>query len=124
MAEIATYIGVEPRTVQNGGSAIARGLRCTLQSTGLVAVQDNTARGDFVTAHDIAAHEAGEAFSMQGGGKVPAVASEATLVGDPAYTATAGRFSKTTTSNVLVGRWTQPASGAGVLGEVELLNPL
>ena len=123
MAEMATYIGVEPRTVQNGGTALSRGTRVTLQSTGLVAQQDNTARGDYVLLHDIAANEAGAAASMQGGGKVPAVASEATLVGDLAFTATAGRFSKTATSNVAVGRWVQPASGAGVLGEVELENP-
>lgn len=119
MAEMATYIGIEPRTII-ANAAIARGLRCSLNASGTYDIQDNTARGDMVSMHDIEAGKPGEAASLWGGGKVPAVASEATLVGDLAYTATLGRFSKTATSNVLLGRWVQPASGAGVLGEVEL----
>lgn len=61
--------------------------------------------------------------SMQDGGKVPALASEATVVGDLAYSAADGKFSKTSANAVLVGRWTMAASADGVLGEVELLNP-
>jgi hypothetical protein len=57
---------------------------------------------------------------MSGGNKVPAVASEAVAVGDPAYTAAAGKFSKTSSSATLVGKWVLAASGDGVLGEVEL----
>jgi hypothetical protein len=119
MAEMATYIGIEPRTgIAN--AAIARGLRCFVNASGTLDIQDNTARGDYVTIQDIEAAKPGEVASGWGGGKVPAVASEATLPGDAAYTATLGRFSKSTTSNVLVGRWILGASGAGVLGEVEL----
>lgn len=119
MAEMATYIGIEPRTVI-AGVAIGRGQRVTLDVNGVAQIQDNTAKGDFVALHDIESGKSGAVASLYGGGKVAALASEATIAGDLAYTATTGRFSKTTTSNVLLGRWTQPASGAGVLGEVEL----
>jgi len=119
MAEMATYIGIEPRTV-TANAAVSRGQRVTLNSSGTVDVQDNTAAGDYVAITDIEAGKVGEVASMSGGGKVPALASEATNVGDLAYTATTGRFSKTSTSNVAVGRWVLAASGAGVLGEVEL----
>ena len=119
MAEMATYIGVEPRTgIAN--AAIARGLRVTMNANGTLDIADNTVKGDYVSLQDIEAGKPGVVVSIYGGGKVPAVASEATFVGDLAYTATPGRFSKTTASNVLLGRWIAAASGAGVLGEVEL----
>ncbi len=119
MAEMATYIGIEPRTgIAN--AAIARGLRCLVNASGTLDLQDGTARGDFVAIHDIEAAKSGEVASLWGGGKVPALASEAVVVGDAAYTAAAGKFSKTSTSNVLVGKWILAASGNGVLGEVEL----
>lgn len=119
MAEMASYIGIEPRTgIAN--AACSRGLRYLVNASGTLDVQDNTARGDFVAITDIEAAKAGEVASLWGGGKVPAVASEATVAGDAAYTATTGRFSKSSTSNVAVGKWIVGASGAGVLGEVEL----
>ena len=45
-------------------------------------------------------------------------------IGDSAYSAASGKFSKTSTNAVLCGKWVLAASGDGVLGEVELLNPL
>jgi Uncharacterized conserved protein (DUF2190) len=119
MPEMASYVGIEPRTI-NANAAIARGLRCSLNSSGTYDIQDNTAIGDMITLADIEAGKPGPAASLHGGGKVPAVAAEAVLMGDPAYTATLGRCGKTSASNVLLGKWTQPASGAGVLSEVEL----
>jgi len=127
MAELATYVGIEPRSINNGTTALVRGVRVTRASDGTVAVADATTRGDYVTLHDIAAStttvtESGSAASMSGGGKVPALASEATVVGDDAYAAASGKFSKTSTNAAFVGRWTLAASGNNVLGEVELLD--
>jgi len=125
MATQATYIGVTPRTViaNSGNADIGRGLRVVKASDGTVALADNTVRGDFITLTSIEAGKPGEAVSMQSAGKIPAVASEAVTAGDTAYTATNGQCSKTSASNVLIGKWaTTTASGA--LGEVELINPL
>jgi hypothetical protein len=122
MAEMATYIGIEPRTIvaDPANADIGRGLRVFLQANGYVALQDNTALGDYMTITAITHGLAGEGASLFGGGKVPAVASEAVNAGDQAYTAANGQCGKTSTSNVAIGKWTQPASGAGVLSEIEL----
>jgi len=122
MAIQATYIGIEPRTITATAVAQARGVRVTRNSSGLTAVADETTRGDYVTLQAIAASGSGLAASMSADGKVPALASEATVVGDLAYAAAAGKFSKTSTNAALVGRWTLAASGDGVLGEVELFS--
>lgn len=129
MALLASYVGVEPRTILNSTAAeLARGIRVALASTGLCAAADNTVAGDFVTGQIIpisvsgATPKAGLAFSLKGGGKVPMVASEAVAVGDPAYAAAAGKASKTSTNAILLGKWSMAASADGVLGEVELGN--
>jgi hypothetical protein len=122
MAELATYVGIEPRTAIATNVAQARGVRVTRNSSGVTAVADATTRGDYVTLTDIAASSAGQVASLSGGGKIPALASEATVVGDLAYAAAAGKFSKTSTNAALLGRWTLAASGDGVLGEVELFS--
>jgi len=124
MADIATYIAVDPRTITLTAVAVARGLRVTRNSSGLCAVADATTRGDYMTLRDGVASEAIPAQSMAGPAEVPAVASEAVVVGDPAYAAAAGKTSKTSTNAALVGRWTQAASGDGVLGAVQLLPVL
>lgn len=124
MAEMTSYIGIVPRTVIPTAVALVRGVRVARASTGLVAVADATVRGDYVTITAAAASEPCEVASMQGGGKVPALASEAVAIGDSAYSAASGKFSKTSTNAVLCGKWTLAASGDGVLGEVELENPL
>jgi hypothetical protein len=125
MAEMATYIGIEPRTgtasLASGG--IARGLRVLFNASSTLDLQDITARGDFVTIQALEANppgKPGEIASAWGGGKVPAVASVLTNPGDPAYTAASGQFSNVSTGAILVGKWIVGASGAGVLGEVEL----
>ena len=117
MAEMATYIGSEPRAI-TASAAIARGLRCSLNSGGTCDLQDDSAVGDYVALHDIEAGKRGAAAGLYDGGKVPAVASEAVAVGDPAYIADNGRFSKTE-GTILLGTWSLGAS-AGALGEVEL----
>lgn len=122
MALQATYIGVEPRTITATNVAQSRGIRVTRDSSGTTAATGATTRGDYVTAQDIAASASGQAFSLSGGGKVPALASEAVAIGDLAYAAASGKFSKTSTNAALVGRWTMAASGDGVLGEVELFS--
>lgn len=124
MAEMTSYVGIVPRTVIPSAVALVRGVRVARASTGLVAVSDATVRGDYVTITSCAASEPVQVCSMQDGSKVPALASEAAAIGDPAYSAASGKFSKTSTNAVLCGKWTLAASGDGVLGEVELLNPL
>jgi hypothetical protein len=120
MAEMATYIGVVPRTV-TANAAAARGIRLTLNSSGTCDAAGITDAGDYVSLQAIEAAKTGAAVSMHGGGKIPAVASEAVAVGDPAYTAASGKFSKTSGSSaVLVGKWALAASGVDVLGEIEL----
>ena len=119
MAEMATYIGVIPRTITSN-AALVRGVRVTRNSDGTCDVQDATGAGDYVTLAAIEAAKPGIAVSMAGGGKVPALASEACAVGDAAYAAASGKFSKTSTNATLVGRWTLATTGDGVLGEVEL----
>lgn len=121
MAELATYVGIAPRTIKSTNVAQARGVRVVRDSSGTTAVADATVRGDYVTLQAIEASAYGQACNAAGGGKVPALASEAVAVGDLAYAAAAGKFSKTSTNAALMGRWTLAASGDGVLGEVELL---
>jgi hypothetical protein len=124
MAELASYIGIEPRTLNNAsGSTIARGLRVVLGATDQITLAGIGPRGDFVTLQDVANNETGAGASLQGGGKVPMVASVAVAMGDLAYGAANGQASNVAAGAILLGRWTQPASGAGVLSEVELFNP-
>ncbi|SRR6266478_9437633 len=118
MSELATYVGIEHRT-EICSVDIARGLRCVLNSSGQLALAGLAARGDYMTLTDGKSGEPVAVASMSGGGKVPAVASETVAIGDLAYSVANGQTSKTVTSAVLVGRWTQPST-VGVLGEVEL----
>lgn len=122
MAELATYIGIVPRTILANSVAQVRGVRVTRNSAGTTAIADNTTRGDYVTLTAIEASLPGTAASMSDGGSVPALASEACAIGDLAYSAASGKFSKTSAGAVLCGRWTQAASGDGVLGVVELFS--
>lgn len=124
MAEMATYVGITPRTIINNlaGGALARGVRVFRQADGTCIVAPIGQRGDYVTLTSIEAGKPGAAVSAAGGGKVPALAAEATVVGNPAYSAANGQFSQTSTGAVLMGRWTLAASGPGILGEVELLD--
>lgn len=120
MAELASYIGIEPLTIKATAVAQARGIRVTLNSDNETAKSAIGVRGDYITLGAIAASEYGVAAATGCGGKVPALASEAVAVGDLAYSAADGKFSKTSTNAVLMGRWTLAASGDGVLGEVLL----
>lgn len=117
---MSTYAGIKPRSINIDTVAVVRGVRVKRGAGGLCTVQDISARGEYVTITDGEASSPCEAAAMEQGGKVPALASEACAVGDPAYSAAAGKFSKTSTSAVYCGKWTQAASGDGVLGEVEL----
>ena len=76
-------------------------------------------RGDYIALIDGKNGEPSTFVSLSGGGKVPAVASEQTAVGDLAYSVANGQTSKTVTSAVLMGRWTT-ATAPGTLGEIEL----
>lgn len=120
MAELATYLGVSPQSITLTNVAAARGVRVTRNSSGLCAVADATTRGDYVTLRDGVASETISASPAGTPAKVPALASEAVAVGDLAYAAASGKFSKTSTNAALMGRWTLAASGDGVLGEVQL----
>lgn len=122
MAELATYTGVTPISKKLTAVAAARGVRLVLDSSGTVSVAGSTVRGDYVSMQDGAASEVIIVTPLGTPAKVPALASEATVVGDIAYSAASGKFSKTATSAVAVGKWTLAASGDGVLGEVQLFN--
>jgi hypothetical protein len=125
MSELATYIGIEPRTVNNiSGATIVRGRRVVLGSDGNVTLAAIGVRGDYVTLQDIENNGCGLAVAVQAGNKIPAQSTEATNIGDTAYSAANGQFSKTSASAVIIGKWAAPASGANALGEVEMLNPL
>src|SRR6266446_4898129 len=120
MAEMAANIGVVPRTITAGAAAIARGLRTVLNASGTHDLAGATVRGDFVSAVDMGIGEVAIAYPTAGGGLVPAVASVAVSVGDSAYSAANGRFTNVSTGAAYLGKWMLAASGAGVLGEVEL----
>lgn len=123
MALQSTYIGIQPRTINNDSVALGLGIRVTMASTGLMTASAITVRGDFTTLQTIPASTPGIAASMQSAGRVPALAAAAVTEGDAAYSATSGQYSNTSAgSAVLLGKWyTTTASGA--LGEVELGNP-
>ncbi|TMP91678.1 MAG: hypothetical protein E6L08_10525 [Verrucomicrobia bacterium] len=110
-------VGVEVRS-EICSVDIGRGLRCVLNSSGQLALAGLTVRGDYMTLTDGKAGEPVAVASMDSG-KVSAVPSETVAVGDLAYSVAGGQTSKTATSAVLVGRWTQPST-VGVLSEVEL----
>jgi hypothetical protein len=120
MAELATNIGVVPQTILASTSAISRGYRVTLASDGTVSASAIGVRGDYIAVNDIAASSYGIGHACGTGAKISAVASEAVAVGDAAYSAASGKFSKTSTNAVLMGKWVQAASGDGVLGVVQL----
>lgn len=123
MALAATYVGITPRTQIPTAVALALGVRVTVDTAGLVAVSAIGVRGDFTTLQSCEASTPCDVAAMQGGGKVPALASEQTTVGAAAYSAASGKYSVTSTNAVLVGKWVEAASGDGVLGAVELGNP-
>jgi hypothetical protein len=120
MPELATYIGIETRTVSNAsGSLIGRGLRVVLGATGVVTLAGVGVRGDYMTLADIPTGEVGLAASLSGGGKVAAVASVAVTAGDVAQAAANGQTAGAGAAPI-VGKWTTTVSGPGILGEVEL----
>lgn len=123
MALQATYDGLTLRTQIPTAVALALGVRVVVDSNGLVAVAAASIRGEFTTIQSAEASTPCQVASMQAGGRVPALASESVAVGDPAYSAASGKYSKTSTNAVLVGKWVEAASADGVLGAVELGNP-
>lgn len=127
MAILASSRAVEPITIQNSTSAeLARGVRVILGSDGTCSVAGATVAGQFVTDQVIPISSAGATpktglgYSLSDGGQVPALASEAVAVGDAAYSAASGKFSKTSTNAIYLGVWAIAASGDGVLGAVQL----
>ena len=123
MAEMATYVGIVPRTIITGATALARGVRVTKDSAGVCAVAVDTVRGDFVTLVPGAIGEAIAAVSMSDGGKIVALAGEAGVdAGDTAYAFANGKFGVTSAGGVaIVGRWTT-TTAINTLGEVELFS--
>ncbi len=122
MAELSTYIGIEPRTAYNAsGSTIGRGLRVTLNASGQIVLAGAGVRGDYVTLQDIENNAAGLVVSCQGGGKVAMSSSGTFNIGDLVYAAANGQVG-TTNTNPLIGRATQAAT-SGTLFEVEQFNP-
>lgn len=121
MAELACNTGAVSITVTLSNASAVRGTRVTLNSSGVVAAQDGTARGDFILAQDGAANGVIAAFDANVG-IVPAVAATAVAVADLAYSAASGQFTNVSTNAVLMGRFVQAASGSGVLTAVKLFQ--
>jgi hypothetical protein len=120
MAIQATSRGGSLATITATNVALVRGVRVILDSSGTVSVAAATVRGEYVTSQAIAADATGAGFPTSEAASVPALASEAVAVGDAAYAAASGKFSKTSTNAAYMGVWTLAASGDGVLGAVEL----
>jgi hypothetical protein len=116
MAELATYVGVEPRT-EICGADVNRGLRAVLNTSGVVVLAGAGVRGDYIALIDGKNTEPSTFVSLSGGGKVPAVAAVQTAVADLAYPAASGQV--TNTGTIVLGRWTT-ATAPGTLGEIEL----
>lgn len=124
MAELAAYTNAPAFTAIPSAVAVARGIRVTLASTGLVAASAISERGDYVTANACAASEPVACFSLQTGSIVPMTASEAIAIADPIYSAATGLVSKTSGGGaVLLGKAVTAATGTGILFEVLLENP-
>jgi len=107
------------KTVTATAAAIGRGIRVTLNSSGLVAASAIGVQGDYITLQAIPASGTGLAVPIAAGGSVPVQASETTAVGDAAYSAASGQVSKTSTNAVLIGKWLQ-VGAANALAVVEL----
>ena len=127
MADQATYIAIEPRTVKvtttgtMGAVAHTRGTRVNRIADGTVAIADNTTRGQFITLTDGLVGYHCLAAAVQNGEKVPAIASVAVNAGDPAKADLNGLTSNTG-AGPLLGAWTT-TTAANTLGEIELFNP-
>lgn len=122
MADMATYVGIIPRTITVGATALARGFRVLKDSAGVCAVADATVRGDFITLVAGAIGEVIPASSLSGGGKVVAYAGEAGVdAGDLAYAFAGGKVGVTSTNTALIGKWTT-TTAVNTLGEVELFS--
>lgn len=123
MAELASSCGVVPRTIQVGATAVVRGVRVSLDATGLATVSTDQVRGDFVTLIPGAAGDFISAASMSDGAAVPMLAGEASCdQGDLAYAFALGNGGVTSSGSVaLIGRWKQ-TTASGKLGVVELFT--
>jgi hypothetical protein len=119
MATLATTVIPLQKTVTATNVALGRGVRVTLNSSGLVAASAIGVQGDYITLQAIPASGTGLAAPIGAGGSVPIQASEATAVGDAAYSAASGQASKTSTNAVLLGKWLQ-VGAANALAIVEL----
>lgn len=137
MAEMATYIGIQPRTATADPAVvppgIARGTRVVLTTPPtagaptVVVAPGVLAVGDYVTITvlevvligGVNVPKPGQVASMHGGGKVPIICAVSVASGDPAYTAANGQATNVATGATLIGTFTVPAA-AGALGEVEL----
>ncbi len=124
MAELAAYTNAPLTTVIPSAVAVARGIRLSLASTGLVAAAASTVRGEYVSSQAAAASEPLAAFQPQSGGITPYVADGAIAVGDTVYSAASGKVGLTSTSTVIIGKANTAASGDGILFEVINTNPL
>lgn len=117
MAELAGTTNAKFFTVIPTAVALVRGVRVVMDASGLVAVAAASVRGDFVTDAAAAASEPVAAASMQEGAIIAGLTSEAVDLGDPAYSAASGKFSKTSASAVLVGKYVQ-AAASGTLARI------
>jgi len=122
MAELITTINAVPVTAKAGaGVSFTRGLRGVLDSSGTYTLAGVGEHGQLVA--DTPTEAAAGYFlgcALAGGTTIPAVTSESVVIGEVAYTAASGKFSKTSTSAVRVGMWVQGATADGALGIIFL----
>lgn len=121
MGTVATSNISLQKTVTATNVALARGIRVTLDSSGLVAASAIGVRGDYITLQAIPASGKGLAAPIAQGGSVPVQCSETTAVGDAAYSAASGQTSKTSTNAVLMGKFLQ-VGAANALAVIELAS--
>ncbi len=122
MANVATNIIPLQKTITLTAAAVARGLRVTLNSSGLCAISAIGVRGDYITLEDIPASGTGLAAPINAGGSITVLAGEASCDrGDAAYSMASGLTGVTTTNAVLMGKWLQ-TTASGALGVIELAS--
>lgn len=119
MSTLATTLIPLQKTVTATNTAIGRGIRVTLDSSGTVSASAIGVAGDYVTLQPIPAKGTGLAAPIGAGGSVPVQCAGTSAVGDAAYSAASGQSSNTSTNAVLIGKYLQ-VGAANALAIVEL----
>lgn len=115
MSTMATYRGVKPVTIIAGASALALGVRVSINTSGTCDAQDATKRGDYITMEAIPAGKTGCAVKLTDGEVIALNGATAVAAGDDTFAAAAGGFAAS--GSVYVGKWRE-AVAAGAQGSL------